>query len=225
MIAHSRLRFTLPGEWWHAPIDGDAEARAVEIANFVREQYGRRDDLAQLRADHRLRLARALEAAIARGATQYHVSLANDGGVAFASTLSEYALPPTFGEDSTPAVLVEKLVAALRPPEVDAEPWQAFESGGGVAFAKGDSIVLRRITRRAADASDESSAESLTADYWITVPGAAEVVLASLSTVLLQLEPLMLELFDRIIEAAEWADAQPATRTIRDELAESADPV
>lgn len=222
-MQRARLRFELPGEWWHAPTDGDAESRSLEIANFVRSQYGRRDDLSQVRADHRARLARALEAAIERGATQYHVALANDGGVAFASTLSEYALPRAFGDDPTPAVLAERLVAALRRTGDDTEPWHAFEAAGGAAFAKGDSIVLRRITRRVADASDESSAESLTADYWITVPGSADVVLATLSTVLLQLEPLMLELFDRIIEAAEWTDTKAESRTVRAELSERDD--
>ena len=102
--------------------------------------------------------------------------------------------------------------------------WRGFAAGGGVAFAKGESIVLRRIVRRQADPVDESSVESLTADYWLTVPGAAEVVLVTLSTVLLALEPLMLELFDRIIDAAEWVEGAPARQSLRAELTGAVDP-
>jgi hypothetical protein len=215
----SRLEFVLPGEWWHAPLDADLDERARAIAQLVRRQYGRRDDLATVRADHRRRLARALSAAIERGASQYHVALANEGGIAFASTLSEYRLPPIFGDDATPAVLADRVVAAMRAGD-EPEPWLAFEAAGGVAFAKGDSIVLRRVTRSIADAADETSTESLTADYWITVPRRAEVVLVSMSTVLLQLEPIMLELFDRIVAAAEWA-ALARAGSILTELRES----
>jgi len=219
MMGHPRLQFTLPGEWWVAPMDADAEERAAEIARFVRTHYGRRDDLAQARAEHRARLTQALDAAIEQGATQYHLSLANDAGVAFASTLSEYVLPRAFGADPAPAVLVERVVAALHAGADADASWRAFGADGGVAFAKGDSIVLRRIVRREADVTDESSVESLTADYWLTVPGRAEVVLVSLSTVLLALESLMLELFDRIIDAAEWVESAPTRQTLRAELA------
>jgi hypothetical protein len=223
-MGQSRLRFTLPGEWWPAPMEADAAERTAAIAAFVRTHYGRRDDLARARAEHRGRLTQALDAAIDQGATQYHVSLANDGGVAFASTLSEYVLPGAFGTDPAPALLADRVVVALHS-ESDADAaWRAFAAGGGLAFAKGESIVLRRIVRREADPVDESSVESLTADYWLTVPGAAEVVLVTLSTVLLALEPLMLELFDRIIDAAEWVEAAPPRQSLRAELTGAVDP-
>ncbi|MFF2369855.1 hypothetical protein [Agromyces sp. NPDC058110] len=236
-IRRPRLDFALPGTWWSAPLDADAEARMAAIAEFVRELYGRRDDLARTRAEHRARLSRAIDEAARGGAVQMHVSEANEGGIAFASTLTEYALPAVFGASAEPSVLADRVVGALA--NVAGDHWSAFAADGGTAFAKGDSIVLRRVTRRGPDGTDTpdapdtpagddaadahgaapergaEAAESLTADYWLTVPGRAEVALVSLSSVLGPLEPLMLELFDRIIAAAEWR----AAPSLRDELA------
>ncbi|ANJ27888.1 hypothetical protein ATC03_15365 [Agromyces aureus] len=225
----------LPGAWWRAPLGADAETRAAAIAEFVRARYGRRDDLARTRADHRARLARSIDEAARAGAVQMHLSESNDGGIAFATTITEYAVPGAFGTSAEPALLAERVVGALTSgvagARVDAaDPWSAFAAQGGVAFAKGESIVLRRIVRRGtertgvgaerSDATDgpdgaAETAESITVDYWITVPGSAEVVLVSLSSVLAALEPLMLELFDRIVAAAEWR----AAPTLREELA------
>lgn len=211
MAVPARLTFVLPGEWWTAPVDAAPEVRAQAIAALVASRYGRRDDLARVRAEHRVRLGRALDQAIGRGASQYRLSLANEGGVAFASTLGEYPLPPVFGGDATPEVLADRVVGALSGGGA-ADPWEEFAAQGGVAFAKGDSIVLRRLLRVEAAPGADDVAESLTADYWITVPERAEVVLVTLSTVLLQLEPLMLELFDRVIAAAEWGGSAPSLR-------------
>lgn len=211
MAARPRLTFALPGEWWTAPVDADPEARAQAIAELVSGQYGRRDDLARVRAEHRVRLGRALDQAIGGGASQYRLSLANEGGVAFATTLGEYPLPSVFGVDARPEILADRVVGALYGGGA-VDPWEEFAARGGVAFAKGDSIVVRRLLRAEAAPGEDDVAESLTADYWITVPGRAEVVLVTLSTVLLQLEPLMVELFDRIIAAAEWRESAPSLR-------------
>ncbi|SFR85025.1 hypothetical protein SAMN05428970_3101 [Agromyces sp. CF514] len=239
----ARLEFALPGDWWRAPLEADPETRARAIAEFVRARYGRRDDLARTRAEHRARLAGSLDAAVRAGATAMHVSESNDGGIAFASTLTEYALPGVFGSSPEPAVLADRVVGAVTRAAgaSTSDPWSAFAAEGGVAFAKGESIVLRRVVRRGpADAADAATAdaatadaatshpagpdattsaavESLTADYWITVPGRPEVVLVSLSTALGPLEPLMLELFDRVIAAATWR----AAPSLRDELTDA----
>lgn len=241
-----RLEFALPGAWWRAPLDADGEERAHAISEFVRAKYGRRDDLARTRAEHRVKLAHALDEAVRAGAVAMHVSESNDGGIAFASTVTEYALPGVFGTNPAPEVLADRVVGGLARSggaEVAAgaagvapdagEAWSAFQAAGGVAFAKGESIVLRRVLRRGADASptaaphpgepnasqpdaasEATTAESITADYWITVPGRPEVVLVSMTSVLGPLEPLMLELFDRIVAAAAWR----AAPSLRDEL-------
>ncbi|MET4158754.1 hypothetical protein [Agromyces sp. PvR057] len=244
-----RLEFALPGAWWRAPLEADGEERAHAISEFVRAKYGRRDDLARTRAEHRAKLAHALDEAVRAGAVAMHVSESNDGGIAFASTVTEYALPGVFGTNPAPEVLVDRVVGGLARagggevagPDAG-EAWSAFQAAGGVAFAKGESIVVRRVVRRGADAtdaaahtsptaatpdprepnasgsaaaSDATTAESITADYWITVPGRPEVVLVSMTSVLGPLEALMLELFDRIVAAATWRKAP----SLRDELA------
>ncbi|GAA1941758.1 hypothetical protein [Agromyces allii] len=231
-VRRPRLDLVLPGTWWRAPLEADAETRSAAIAEFVGARYGRRDDLARSRADHRARLGRSIDEAVRAGAVQMHHSESNDGGIAFATTITEYALPSAFGTSAEPALLAERVVGALTSGAAGAgaaadDPWSAFAAEGGVAFAKGESIVLRRIARQVADRADDAgiagsaasdeTAESITVDYWITVPGSAEVVLVSLSSVLAALEPLMLELFDRIVAAAEWR----AAPTLRDELTAS----
>lgn len=195
------LRLRLPGEWEQLPLGADADI-ADAVAALVRIHFGRRDDQATLRAQQRDRLSATARRARDAGATQYHLSIAAPGGLAFASSVAEYRPGLPLGSAAEPAAVADELVRVLCPGEAG-EHWDRFAAMGGAAFEKGEGLVLR--TERRLDPADaERDAPAAVADYWLTTPGRAGVVLVSFTTALAELAPLMVELFDAVVAAAEW---------------------
>jgi hypothetical protein len=215
MTSHPALRFELPGQWRQLPMAADAELSAA-IAEFVREHFGRRDDQSTLRAQQRARLGGAAQRARDAGATQFHLSLKGPGGIAFASTLAEYRPRLPLGDSAEPALLADRLLSVLRAddaagPFADGSTdaaWAAFVASGGALFERSGGLVLRR--ERLAEASDPRDPPAAIADYWLTEPGHARVVLVTFTTALAELAPLMTELFDAVVGAAEWTAADCA---------------
>jgi hypothetical protein len=76
--------------------------------------------------------------------------------------------------------------------------------------------VLRR-ERRIEAADPANDAPVAVADYWLTEPGRNRVVLVSFTTALAELAPLMTELFDAVVGAAEWIELDDAA-ALRAEL-------
>lgn len=200
------LGYRLPGEWWEIPLDS-AEAVTASVRALVRTRVGRRDDLAAVRAEQRRRLVGAATRAMAADATQLHVSQRDDDGIAFASMLTEYRPRLPLGEHAEPALVADALARALAAsgaPDVPAGAhWESFAEQGGVVFRKEDGFVLRRSRTQDAPSGD-GGVPAFTVDYWLTVPGRAAAVLVTLTTALTELAPLMTELFDGVIAAAEW---------------------
>lgn len=214
--ASPALRLVLPGTWQELPLGDDASITDA-VAALVRAHYGRRDDQATFRARHRDRLAEAARRARDAGATQYHLSLAAPGGLAFASSVAEYRPGLPLGAVDDPAAVADELVRVLAP-GAPGEHWDRFDRSGGAAFEKGDGLVLR--TERRLDPSDgERDAPVAIADYWLTVPGSAAVVLLTFTTALAALAPLLTELFDAVVGAAEWSPGGGSpTGSLRAEL-------
>lgn len=203
------LRLRLPGEWQELPLGDDAEI-AASVAAFVRGRFGRRDDQATLRAQQRDRLSEAARRARDAAATQYHLSIAAPGGLAFASSVAEYRPGLPLGAAADPATVADELVRVLCPGE-DGGHWDRFAAAGGAAFEKGDGLVLR-TERRLDPADPERDAPVAVADYWLTTPGRAGVVLVTFTTALAELAPLMVELFDAVVAAAEWVSTAGSLR-------------
>ncbi len=218
------LRLTLPGAWRALPLGTDDDI-AAEISAFVRERFGRRDDHAVQRAQQRQRLAESARRARDAGAVQFHLSLQGPDGVALASTVAEYhpRLPLATGAAAhEPAVVADALVRVLAPGETPAggdAHWDRFTAAGGAVFDRGDGLVLRTSRRvETARGGRGDDIPSAIVDYWLTRPGAAGVVLITFTTALADLEPLITELFDAVIAAAEWVPPAPASAGLRAEL-------
>lgn len=219
MTRPAALRLSLPGEWRAFALSPDDDAIAAEVASFVRERFGRRDDQATARAQQRARLGEAVRRARDAGATQLHLSLRAPGGLAFASTVAEYRPSLPLGESTDAAVLADALVGVLAPDVDGALPdqrWEAFGVAGGVVFERQDGLVLRRDSRIEAE-DPQQDAPTAVVDYWLTEPGRNRVVLVSFTTALAELAPLMIELFDAIIGAAAWVEVD-GTAALRAEL-------
>ncbi|WP_203582274.1 hypothetical protein [Microbacterium hibisci] len=218
MTRPAALRLNLPGTWRSFELSPDDDQVAAEVADFVRERLGRRDDQATLRAQQRLSLGAAVRRARDAGATQFLFSLEAPGGLAFASTVAEYRPSLPLGESTDAAALVDRLVGVLAS-EVGADPdqrWEAFELAGGAVFEREGGLVLRR-DRRLAASDPERDAPVTVVDYWLTEPGHSRVVLVSFTTVLSELAPLLIDLFDAVVGDAQWI-AQDALAALRAEL-------
>lgn len=220
------LRLALPGEWHPLPLGSD-EQIGTDVASFVRRHFGRRDDQAALRAEHRARLSDAARRGRDAGAVQFLLSLRGPEGIVLASTVAEFHPRLPLGGHTAPPAVADALVRVLADrgaTAAGAEPWETFAAGGGAVFDRGDGLVLR-ASRRIEPVDPAKDAPTAIADYWLTRPGRAEVVLVTFTTALAELEPLMVELFDAVIGASEWLGAADAAepggerRTgLRDEL-------
>lgn len=229
------LVLALPGQWQALPLGADDEI-AAEIAAFVRAHFGRRDDQATLRNEQRARLGEAARRARDAGALQFHLSLTAPGGAALASTVAEYRPQLPLGSLAEPAAVADALVRVLATQDAGAGAgagaeagadtaaadthWDAFAAAGGAVFDRGDGLVLR-TSRRIEPVDAERDAPTAIVDYWLTVPDRADVVLLSFTTALAELAPLITELFDAIVSAAQWSPAprDPASSALRAELA------
>lgn len=207
--ARPAVELRLPGPWRALPLGSDEEI-AGEIAAFVREHFGRRDDQATLRAQQRSRLVEAARRARDAGAVQFHLSLRGADGLALASTVAEYQprLPlATVGapDPAAPALVADALVRVLAREAADGGHWDAFAASGGSVFERGEGLVLRTWRRR--EAAGDESPPTLVVDYWLTRPGRAEVVLVTFTTALAELDSVVAELFDAVIGASDWTPA------------------
>ena len=220
------LRLALPGQWHALPLGSD-EQIAHDVASFVRGHFGRRDDQATLRAEQRARLTEAARRGRDAGAVQFLLSLRGPEGVVLGSSVAEFHPRLPLGANEAPPVVADALVRVLADRDATAagaDPWEAFATGGGAVFDRGDGLVLR-TTRRIDAADPRKDAPTAIVDYWLTRPGRADAVLVTFTTALAELEPLMTELFDAVIGASEWvaaadgslAEGDPSTG-LRDEL-------
>ena len=219
------LDLALPGEWSAIALES-AEASAASVRALVRERFGRRDDQAVFRAEQRLALERAAADARRGNATQFVVSGRTDHKVSFGATVIEYQPTLVLGPGPVDAASVvdafaRRTMAVEAGRELkDDEHWGLLEDSGAAVFEKGDALVVRRDRyashaptvpgRTGTPADHDEPLMSYSVDYWITVPGERRLVLLSCSSILAELAPLMLELFDGIVDASTWRRAVPA---------------
>jgi len=220
------LDLALPGEWSTIALES-ADASAASVRALVRERFGRRDDQAVFRAEQRRAFERATADARRGNATQFVVSGRTDNKVAFGATVIEYQPALILGAGPLDAASVVDAFAR-RTMAVEAgreltgdEHWKLLEDSGAAVFEKGDALVVRRdryashapdVPGRAGTPADhDEPIMSYSVDYWITVPGERRLVLLSCSSILAELAPLMLELFDGIVDASTWRRAASET--------------
>lgn len=209
-MSAAALRLALPGEWRAIDLRSD-ESILASARDIVADGFGRRDDLAAQRREHRQALTAAGKQAAAAGATQFHVSSRVRHGVALAATVVEYRPAVDVAATAESAGVVDGLVRSFSPVD-EPDPWHAFEAAGGAVFAKPPGLVVRRTRTSAAD--DSGGAASHVVEYWLTVPESRRPVLLVCSTALADLAPVITDLFDAVVAAAEWADASASVPLI-----------
>ena len=194
-----RLTFSLPGQWSRIPLD-DPEASGRAIRNHVIELAGRADRLATARATLRRELEQA--ASLARDA---------DGRTMFASVEPVPSVPlsvaftehwPEFDVALAPSAsgtdVMDTLLRGLASTPEGSAAYERFSSG------ESEVARLAELTLVPAD-GDVPEYTTLSAKYWVTVPGHRRVVLLAFTTPHGDFAEPLSNLFAAIVASATWA--------------------
>lgn len=187
MTRAGELRYVLPPGWAVIPLERSGEtARAIEaIVSGLALDDGQG---AQLRRQIKAQLTSAAADAARAGGTTLALSVNGMGGVPI------------------PASLVVTYLPAVSTPDA-AEPWLAGDDVDTATLPAGH--VVRRVRHSSADV-DGTDIPALVVDYWVARPGGGVAHLAA-STPLVEHADAMTELFDAILQTAEWRSTDGAS--------------
>lgn len=183
-------RFVLltPDDWWRIPLP-DPSARRRSVTALAKRQFRGTDDQPTLRT----RLERELEAqvdeAAAAGGLEMYIAV-QMRGVPVAATLTTYLVPAMAPEG---AVELRETLGG----EVD-----------NVQLPAGRAVRRRHtrdVTGTPADGVEGAPCTTLV-DYWIDVPGAAQMLLLEFGTPMEEIAEVMVGLFDVIAESVQWRE-------------------
>lgn len=185
----------LPEDWWIVDVRSE-RARERSIAALVTRQVGRADVRAALRAEMRAALGRQARDATRAGAFLLAISLMRVGEVHLPAALTMYRVPRTGGGE------LHALERAF-----GQQPSRTLE----LAVADRGAALRRTWVDRDAPGSPLPDARAFRADYWLDLPGAAEIVLLTFSTPLVEAADAFLGLFDTIVDTV-GVDTRAAER-------------
>ncbi|ROS26159.1 hypothetical protein [Cellulomonas sp. PhB150] len=177
----------LPDDWWIVDVASEP-ARERSIAALVARQVGRADDRAALRAEIRTALGKQARDAARAGAFLLAISLMQVGEARLPAALAAYRLPRSGGGE------LHSLERAFAPLPSD---------GLELVVADRGSVLRRTWVDRATAREPAPDTRVFRADYWLDLPGAAEIVLLTFSTPLVEAADAFLELFDTIVDTVD----------------------
>jgi hypothetical protein len=176
------LQLHLPDGWW--PVDVRSErARDRSIGALVERQVGPADHHTGLRAELRTALRHQARDAMRAGAFLLAISLMRQDDLPLPAAVVGYRVPRSGGHE------LRALKAALV-----AEPSESLE----LAVADHGSLLRRTRFDSARLSPTSPPARMFRADYWLDLPGAADLVLLTFSTPIMPAADGFLELFDAI---------------------------
>lgn len=201
-----QLTFRLPGKWNRLDLT-TAETLGQTIREYVDERIGTADSETQVRALLRTRLTTTLAAAREAGGVTALLATEIAPGIPMPVMITIYsprALRMTPAIGTSPHAVASMLREGLT--ELGIE---------GIADATeltiADSIVLRIVKNHGVDIHPEAPGQQVTAliaDYWYTVPGSKQVVLANFWTPLSDIPNVMLSFFDAAVSASYFVGAE-----------------
>lgn len=165
---------------------------------LLTEIVGRRDDATLVRDVLRKELLMAVEAALAAQAIELHLAIELSPGVALPLSLA-VSLPrlPDSGFGDAELDPIETFLSR----SVD----DGGRPGSPATGADAALRVVRQTYRRShRPAGLDRDLPVLQADYWAAAKDPDRLALLSFTTVLVDLEPLMLELFDAVVGTLRW---------------------
>ena len=193
-----RLTFSLPGLWSQIPLD-DPAASSRAIRNHVVELAGREDRLATARATLRRELEQAARSAREADGRTMFASVEPVPSVPLSVAFTEHwpefdvALAPS----TSSADVMDALLRGLASTPEGASAYERFSTG------ESEVARLAELTVVPAD-GDVPEYATLSAKYWVTVPGHKRVVLLAFTTPHGDFAEPLSNLFAAIVASAKW---------------------
>ena len=201
--ASPTLSFQLAGSWNRIDLSTD-DAMTAAIREYVAMRLRTADADAQARRLLRARLTEALGTARTAGAVSALIASEITPGIPMPIMLTIYSprtlrMTPAVG--NSPEAVSGMLRTALTQLGID-----GMERAASLSIA-GSEIV--RVVREQVDpVHPDAPGHDLTTllvDYWYTVPGSKQVVLANFATPLSDIREVMLSFFDATVRASHFA--------------------
>ncbi|TFD56082.1 hypothetical protein E3T55_00085 [Cryobacterium frigoriphilum] len=192
-IALADYSIVLPGTWAQIPMQS-REAASARISALVKKQVGMNDRLARHRRDVRDQLLDAALQAQAAHALSFAISLELAPGVPFPASMlgSRTPWPPRATDaPGTPAL-------AVTPEDRLRRDFPA------ATFVAGSAGPIARRTQHGTREWGDTTTQTLSLDYWLPVPGAAELLQFTISAPMVEGYELFTELFDMIMSTVSW---------------------
>ncbi len=191
------VTLALPGRWWRIVLH-DPQAAQRSVRAYVNELAGRRDDLAQSRAELRADLDEAVAEARRIGGLSMYMSSEVAPGVPTSISLTTYKpeLPVQVSMLTSAAVAADALAASLR----STAPGDAVE-----VWAEDGLGVVRSVDRSHLTSESGDQAATLRVDYWLLRDGDPDTRLLTFSSPVIweDLADALVVLFDAIVATVE----------------------
>lgn len=197
------LNFQLLGAWSRLDLTS-TEALETTIRDYVDERLGTADAEAQARALLRVRLTEALTIARDAGGVTTFIATEIAPGAPMPVMLTIYSprelrMTPAVGTGAE--AVGAMLRRGLTQLEVD-----GIEDATSLSIE--GSEVLRIVREQVDPVHPDTPAQQLTTlivDYWYSVPGSKQVVLANFATPLADIPTVMISFFDATVRASYFA--------------------
>ncbi|MEO8094897.1 MAG: hypothetical protein ABI632_08190 [Pseudolysinimonas sp.] len=194
------LSFQLLGNWSRLDLVNE-ESLAQSVRDYVRDWLGGADADAKARSLLRARLTQALTTAREAGGSAAFLATEITPGTPMPVMLTIYSprdlrMTPAIGSD--PEVVATMLRTGLERLGVEGVETAVSMGIDGSAILR---IVREQVEPVHPDVPDQQLT-NLVADYWYTVPGTKQVVLANFATPLADIPEIMLSFFDATVRAS-----------------------
>lgn len=196
------LRFRLPGSWH--PVLLNQLASSELIATFVASVVGTRDIDATVRARLRHDLTTAIATAHAGHAQAMFIATEITPGLPMPVTLTVYA-PPQMRMSPAVGTAAETVIAVLEE-SFTRTSMAHLETARRSSITGSEILRLHHVDDHELPEQPDLHTRTLTADYWYTVPGSKQVVVATFSTPMGDIPNLMLDYFDAVVRASYWEE-------------------
>jgi len=203
----STPRFVLPGTWGRINLASEA-ATAKSIRKVLEHVTRRRDDMADTRAQLRVRFQKAADVAREGGASDFYVAFNLTPKVPLPAWVSVFT--PEIGSTDFAALGLGDLKSFL---DAGTRRWGADDAEIVTSDAPGEGIhAVRHSWRRVVDVVEgevEQTFEFVEADYWLAATDPNRLALLTFSTALAEYEEEMLGLFDAVVGTIRWPAPTP----------------
>lgn len=206
------VRVTLPEDWWVIPLSDEAKTREA-VRGLLRRQFSGIEDRPLFQSQLRAELLGQAAQAAQSGGRLLAISLTEVAGVPVPASMVLSWIDPPVGDRHDPGDVLMNLRDALYP-----DPAARLPAGHSLDLARlppGSTLRHLHLPLTLSQAGPDSApgVPSFVADYWLERPDGAGLVQFAFGSPMVAIQASMVELFDAIVSAIRWVDADSNTRS------------